>query len=183
MIIWGWGGRVKDNGPVAPFLCSNCNNLRIFHWVHTNKNFKLYFVPIVPYDSKEFLLCPTCQYGMQISREHLPHVSVMQSYTSAFESGSCGQEEYFDRAQEFWSIVLGVPLSAMQNESADKDTPQPGQAWSPPAELLEAPPSQSAVAAPHAVSAMKTCPDCAEEVLAMARKCRYCDYWFEPPAV
>lgn len=179
MIIWGWGGRVKDNGPVAPFLCSNCNNLRIFHWVHTNKNFKLYFVPIVPYDSKELLLCPTCQYGMQVSREHLPQVAAMQAYTEAFESGACSQEEYFDRAQEFWSLVLGVSLSAntdgpdMQDDPRDQATPAPPQLTSS---------TTDAVQAPHTTTAMKTCPDCAEEVLALARKCRYCDYWFERPA-
>jgi hypothetical protein len=33
--------------------------------------------------------------------------------------------------------------------------------------------------APAEEPLLKACPDCAEDVRAAARKCRYCNYWFE----
>lgn len=70
MIIWGWGGsRPKDLGPAVPLKCPNCNNDTIFHFVTTASWFRLFFVPLVPYNRKQLLLCPICTRGLTLNKQ------------------------------------------------------------------------------------------------------------------
>jgi hypothetical protein len=60
MVIFGFGpGKQEDLGEVAPVVCPNCHNQVLLHHVRSKKRFSLYFVPVVPYGTDDYLVCPS----------------------------------------------------------------------------------------------------------------------------
>ena len=66
MIIWGFDGNYKElgEGPIAK--CENCGNVVVFQVIQQSRRFKLYFVPVLKYNSQYWALCPTCTAGYQL---------------------------------------------------------------------------------------------------------------------
>jgi hypothetical protein len=58
VIIFGFGDDARDYGPAAPATCPNCHNIVYLHHIHSERKFSLYFVPLVPISSNEYLACP-----------------------------------------------------------------------------------------------------------------------------
>jgi zinc-ribbon family len=75
VVIFGFGpGSPEDQGEVAPCACPNCHNQVFLHHIRSKKSVRLYFVPVVPYGTDDYLVCPVCSRGLQISGAQLPHV-------------------------------------------------------------------------------------------------------------
>ena len=67
MIFVGWGNRkTKDFGEILPSTCPICNNKISYHLVRARDWADLFFIPIFPYQSGWFLLCPICDNGMEL---------------------------------------------------------------------------------------------------------------------
>src|SRR5438046_396608 len=61
MILFGWGGgKPKDLGPALPFECARCGKEGFARYFTVTKWFRLYFIPVIPYQTKHFLVCPVC---------------------------------------------------------------------------------------------------------------------------
>ena len=106
MIIWGWGGgKPTDFGPVVPIKCPNCHNQTALHYVKTTKWFRLYFIPLVPYSTEHFLLCPVCTRGTQLDRMQAQHASAMVMTTSGYLTQRITAEKYATAVDEFYSAV------------------------------------------------------------------------------
>lgn len=151
MIVWGWGSRVKDNGPIAPMRCPQCGSNAHFHWVHTNKNFKLYWVPIIPYASQELLLCPICQAGMQVERTKLAIVQDMRQATREREAGTLSEGVYREKVTRFWSMMLDA-----QDEAPVLDVEPPPALPNPDAILDSSTDAPSSVDDPEVVAPTAT---------------------------
>src|SRR4029077_5652454 len=75
VVIFGFGpGSPDDQGEVAPCVCPNCHNQVFLHHVRSKKSVRLYFVPVVPYGTDNYLVCPVCSQGLQVSDAQLRHV-------------------------------------------------------------------------------------------------------------
>jgi len=69
--IFGWGHttrKILNNMPIQ--ICTGChaNHLyltRVREWA------TLFFIPIFPYDSKYYYLCPNCKMGYQLERDKI----------------------------------------------------------------------------------------------------------------
>lgn len=144
MIIFGFGSRrPKDRGGVVPMSCPNCNNESIFRHVSQTKWFSLFFIPIIPYNTKHLLLCPVCGQGRHLTRAQVARTTEMIGVTSAYQQQTISAEHYVEHARGYGNFLNAI------------DVPQP----SPPA--AAPPPPQSALPAPApALPASQSCAQC-----------------------
>jgi len=112
VLIFGWGhGPVDDRGDVAPLRCPNCHNDVFLHHVRSTKRVSLFFVPVMPYGTDEYLVCPVCGRGLPIALQHRSTVEAMRAATSAFRAGRIAELDYRARVDGFWR-TMGVTLPA-----------------------------------------------------------------------
>jgi hypothetical protein len=139
MVIFGFGrDQTDDQGEVAPGVCPNCHNQVFLHHVRSKKHVSLYFVPVVPYGTEDYLVCPVCSRGLQLSSSQLPYVRSMSGATASFRRGRLTEAQYRPHVEQFWR-QLGVGLAP------------PGSGGSPPTgPAPPAPPAATARAAPPA---------------------------------
>ena len=101
MVIFGFGrDQSDDQGEVAPGVCPNCHNQVFLHHVRSKKHVSLYFVPVVPYGTEDYLVCPICSRGLQLSSSQ---ARVTSAPGSAFPPG----------ANRLSSSQLSTPRSAV----------------------------------------------------------------------
>jgi len=137
VVIFGFGpGKQEDLGEVAPGVCPNCHNQVFLHHVRSKKSVRLYFVPVVPYGTDDYLVCPVCSRGLQLSNAQLPHVRSMTHATGSFRAGRLTQAQYLAQVERFWRR-LGVNTADRQlfAPAAPAHSPPapPAPAHSPPA--------------------------------------------------
>src|ERR1700745_2067178 len=114
MVIFGWGpDKQEDLGEVAPAVCPNCHNQAFFHHVRSEKSVRLYFVPVVPYGTDEYMVCPICSRGLQLDGNQLPPVRSMSSATASFRRGRLAEAPSMAQVERFWR-QLGVNPAAQQ---------------------------------------------------------------------
>lgn len=127
VLIFGWGqSEARDLGEVAPALCPNCHNVVGLHHVRTKKSVSLYFVPIAPYGGDEYLLCPICRHGLQLTAAQKPQVVEMTHATAAFRHGVMAQDAYARRVTGFWAQI-GYASYAPSASGAPPAVPGAGQ--------------------------------------------------------
>ena len=68
--IFGWGhGTKKIIKTKIDHNCQNCNNNVKLVAYKITKWFTLFFIPIIPYNNKHYLVCPICNHGTVINDE------------------------------------------------------------------------------------------------------------------
>jgi hypothetical protein len=112
------------------------------HHVRSKKSVRLYFVPVVPYGTDDYLVCPVCSRGLQISNAQLRYIRSMSAATASFRAGRLSQARYLAQAEQFWRQVgvnpagqqLVTPASPGAATPAQPAVPvrQPARAQSPP---------------------------------------------------
>jgi hypothetical protein len=157
VLIFGFGnGKAQDRGETAPLICPQCHNQVFLHLVRSEKQFSLYFVPLVPYGSDEYLLCPVCQHGLQLRKDQLNMVQQMQGTTHAWRRGGY-PGDYAAYVEWFWR-QLGVnapaPPIARGGTVAPPAPPRPAPARPPAA--APAPMAAPRAAAPVATAGSPT---------------------------
>jgi len=150
VVVFGFGpGSPDDQGEVAPCVCPNCHNQVFLHHVRSKKSVRLYFVPVVPYGTDDYLVCPVCSRGLQVSGAQLRQVRSMASVTASFRAGRLPQAGYMAQVERFWGQLglnpagqqaltpaspgaaaparpaarLGPPAPAAATAAADEQTP------------------------------------------------------------
>ena len=151
VVIFGFGaGKQEDLGEVVPAVCPNCRNQVFLHHVRSKKSVRLYFVPVVPYGTDDYLVCPVCSRGLQLSAPQLPHLRPMAGAVMAYRSGRIPQAQLMAQADQFWR-QLGVSPAGQQPPAPPGGAGfAPGQPGPPPrqaAPVRPAAPAQPAAAA------------------------------------
>ncbi len=114
VVVFGFGpGHPEDLGEVAPCVCPNCHNQVFLHHVRSKKSVRLYFVPVVPYGTDDYLVCPVCSRGLQISNAQLRYIRSMSGATASFRAGRLTQARYMAEADRFWR-QLGMNPAGQQ---------------------------------------------------------------------
>ena len=144
MVIFGFGpGKQEDLGEIAPSLCPNCHNQVFFHHVRSKKRFSLYFVPVVPYGTDDYLVCPICSRGLQISSAQLPYVRSMSSAAASFRAGRLAEAPYMAQVDRFWR-QLGVNPAGQQVFAPASPGAAPGRRAAPAQQAAQARPAAPA---------------------------------------
>ncbi len=69
-IIFGWGRRtIRVLGFTAAQPCANCRNTSQWKVVQVRRWFTLFFIPVIPYESRYFAMCPVCSRGIQVDAQ------------------------------------------------------------------------------------------------------------------
>jgi hypothetical protein len=145
VLVFGFGpGSPEDQGEVAPYVCPNCHNQVFLHHVRSKKSVRLYFVPVVPYGTDDYLVCPVCSRGLQISGAQLGRVRSMASATASFRAGRLAQAGYMAQAERFWHQMGVNPAGQQLPTPATPGAPGPAQ---PAAPVTSAAPAAAASAA------------------------------------
>ena len=142
VLVFGFGpGSPEDQGEVAPCVCPNCHNQVFLHHVRSKKSVRLYFVPVVPYGTDDYLVCPVCSRGLQISSGQLGRVRSMASATASFRAGRLAQAGYMVQADRFWHQLGVNPAGQQLPTPAPPGAPGPAQ---PAAPVVPAAPAAAA---------------------------------------
>ena len=144
VVIFGFGpGKQEDLGEAVQTVCPNCNNHVALHHVRSKKTVRLYFVPVVPYGTDDYLVCPICSRGMQLSQTQLPHVAPMQRATAALRAGRLSPADYASQVDRFWR-AMGVTVTGQAMAPAG---PAPAPPPPPPVPVAPPPPPPAGPAA------------------------------------
>jgi hypothetical protein len=161
MVIFGFGrDQTDDQGEVAPGVCPNCHNQVFLHHVRSKKHVSLYFVPVVPYGTEDYLVCPVCSRGLQLSSAQLPHVRSMSGATASFRRGRLPQAQYMAQVERFWRQFgvnpAGQQLLAPAGPGAAAPAASAQPVPPPDRPAPPAPPPVAAAGAPPAVAGDET---------------------------
>lgn len=97
MIIFGWGHQTtKEHGPTIAVRCPNCNNDVWWHWISYKIWFTLFFIPVIPYESKSLLLCGTCQQGIELTEEQLEKARLLNGLTRDYIDQRIPENHYMN---------------------------------------------------------------------------------------
>src|SRR5690348_3134535 len=140
VVIFGFGaGSPEDQGEVAPCVCPNCHNQVLLHHVRSKKSVRLYFVPVVPYGTDNYLVCPVCSRGLQVSDTQLRHLRSMASATASFRAGRLSQARYMAQVGRFWRQLGVHPAGPQVPAPASPGAPVPVQPATSPSSAAPAP--------------------------------------------
>jgi hypothetical protein len=151
VVIFGFGaGSPEDQGEVAPCVCPNCHNQVFLHHVRSKKSVRLYFVPVVPYGTDDYLVCPVCSRGLQLTRAQLSRVRSMSAATASFRAGRLPEAGYMAQAGQFWRQLGVNPAGQPPPAPAGPGAPGPARPAARAAPAAPAPAPAPAPAAPLA---------------------------------
>jgi hypothetical protein len=146
VLIMGYGPRrPKDHGEVAPALCPHCGNHVVFRLLELRNWFSLFFVPLVPGRARHLVVCPVCQYGIELEPASLALAQELVGLTAAQRAGAVSAGDYRRKVDEFWSSLGGERL-ADTGDARPSGTPPPESQAN---ETRDAPPPTPASQAPN----------------------------------
>jgi len=68
-VLFGWGGSNKVLGVGYTLECPNCHNSRTWHVVQSNRKVSVFFVSVVKWDKKYWMVCPVCSAGLELESQ------------------------------------------------------------------------------------------------------------------
>jgi hypothetical protein len=124
MIIFGWGGsKLDDHGAVWNQTCPNCRNSVWFHYATTHASFRLFFVPIIPYDRKHYLVCPVCSRGPQLDDHGLAIVKQAMLLLARMRLGELPEGEYHAQLERLLGAGTALPAGLPRIEGPADQPP------------------------------------------------------------
>lgn len=111
-IIYGWGRTTtKRFGPVFENFCSNCNSKEYWELCKITVWFTIFFIPLIPYEIKYFLLCPVCECGIKLDRQKFDELHILATSNVALINGQITQSQY---VKNLYQPSAGYPVQKNQ---------------------------------------------------------------------
>jgi hypothetical protein len=129
----GFGPRKpKDLGDAAPALCPNCGNHVVFRLLEIRNWFSLFFIPLVPGRARHVVVCPICQYGIELTDDQLAAARHLVGLTAAQSTGQGDPAAYRGAVDAFWSSLGGERLGAQHEAASSSAAPSEPPFDAPP---------------------------------------------------
>lgn len=74
MFIASWGDNSKKIADAGIDECNNCNNYSIWEVHEVSKKASVFFVPVVKFKKKTFLVCTVCNAGYELNDEEKKNI-------------------------------------------------------------------------------------------------------------
>lgn len=95
MLIFGWGKTTKkDFGETLPMTCPVCKNKIFMSYLRVRTWFTLFFIPVIPYSSKHYLLCGHCGNGKEICGGDVEGIRSINSLTQRYLNKEISSSRY-----------------------------------------------------------------------------------------
>lgn len=96
MLIFGWGhAKTKHYGPVQKQQCQNCFNEDYWSLYKQSTWFTLFFIPVFPYKSEYYFLCPICSQGLMLDNyNEIEYLQAIAETNTKLLNGQINEEEY-----------------------------------------------------------------------------------------
>jgi hypothetical protein len=112
-VIFGFGRRrTRDHGPVVACTCPHCHNVVSLSLLHVTTWFTLFFIPVIPYSSKRFLVCSICRFARPVTKGNGPALEEMASITQSWRGGTLSDDDYAQRIDAFWAHMQPADAAA-----------------------------------------------------------------------
>ena len=93
--IFGWGHQtVNDKGATMPLECPNCRNQVWYNLVATRSWFTLFFIPVIPYESHNYLLCQVCSQGLELAGDQVAGAEKLNLLADAFHRKELSEDQF-----------------------------------------------------------------------------------------
>ena len=109
--------------------------------------------PMVPYGTDDYLVCPVCSRGLQISHAQLRYIRSMSGATASLRAGRLTQDRYMAQVERFWRQLGVNPAGQQLLTPASPGAAAPAQPAAPPRPAAAA---QPAVPPPPVAAAGET---------------------------
>ncbi|MFC1753210.1 zinc ribbon domain-containing protein [Thermoproteota archaeon] len=95
MLIFGWGKTTKkDFGDTLPTTCPVCKEKTFLSYLRVKTWFTLFFIPVIPYSSKHYLLCGRCGNGKEIEYDNVDEILSINRLTQSYLSKEISKDRY-----------------------------------------------------------------------------------------
>lgn len=120
--LFGWGQSFeKDSGETMPIICTCCNKNVIYHLIRRSEWFNIFFIPIFPYSSKHYLICPLCKNGYELDSNTLPYAEQMNELTKKLLNKEISGKAYHLEFKKYLKGVFPPVKDNNEKDSKQKD--------------------------------------------------------------
>ena len=92
VLIAGWGDKGRIIGKSVQVVCDNCGNVNPFNVVEQSRRVTAFFVPLIKWDYRYYLLCPICSQGVQLINKEKALDVIAEGYGSVRPDSAGGLE-------------------------------------------------------------------------------------------
>lgn len=118
-IIWGTGKRTtRKYGVVLSALCGRCGNNVQREIIKVTTWFTLFFIPIIPYRTEYYLMCPICKGAREISKAEFNEV-VNDPNKTHFKSDTASDDVKY-AGKTSTQIEFLKHMEQVENEQKDR---------------------------------------------------------------
>jgi uncharacterized protein YbaR (Trm112 family) len=121
--FFGWGHRTTtEHGPTIPGTCPNCKNQTWLHLLSYRTWFTLFFIPVIPYESKTLLICPVCSAGVELHLDQVERAKRLNGMARAFLANEIPESVYLSEMREVKLFGSGA-LDASSEKTPENEAP------------------------------------------------------------
>ena len=113
--VFGWRtGKPEDYGACMPAQCNRYGNESLWHLLHTQSWFTLFFIPLIPYNSRHYLACPICMNAEEIHGSQVEEMKALCESAKKLQDKLISTDEFLEKVNACSLVQTADKLPASQ---------------------------------------------------------------------